>query len=330
MRRAEFSPRGLLRNPHVQSLLASSAVRARLVGRHHAPLRARARGHLLDCGAGVVLAGRHDAQTVLPEARGLVVLLHGWEGSAESTYMLDLAARFNARGWDSFRLNFRDHGDTHHLNREVFHSCRIDEVVGAVAAIADRWQPQRLAIAGYSLGGNFALRVALRAPERGIPLAAVLAVCPALRPRRILEALERGPRLYHDYFMRKWRASLRRKQALFPDSFRLEPGYEKLDMRGLTAQLVARYTDFADIDAYFDGYAVHGDRLARLTVPAAILTAADDPIIPVGDFHELVLPPGTELRITDHGGHCGFVQDWSLASYAPGWLVDRLERLLGA
>ncbi len=328
MQSAEFAPRGLLRNPHVQSLLASSSVRNRLLGHHHAPLRAQAIEHLIDCGDGVILAGRHNAQLARPEPRGLVVLLHGWEGSSESSYMVELAARFNARGWDTFRLNFRDHGDTHHLNREVFHSCRLDEVVGAVHWIAQRWQPCRLGLAGYSLGGNFALRVALRAPTCGIPLDAALAVCPAIRPHHILAALERGPRIYHDYFMSKWRASLKRKQALFPESFKLTPGFEKLDMRALTAEMVERYTHFPSLDAYLDGYSIHGDRLAALSVPAAILSAADDPIIPIADFHDLVLPQGTELSIAKHGGHCGFVRNWSLASFAPEWVVERMERLL--
>ena len=34
--------------------------------------------------------------------------------------------------YDVARLNLRDHGDSHHLNDEIFHSCRIAEVVGAV------------------------------------------------------------------------------------------------------------------------------------------------------------------------------------------------------
>ncbi len=81
-----------------------------------------------------------------------------------------------------FRLNFRDHGETHHLNREMFHSCRIDEVVGAVREIAAAFSPRALAIGGFSLGGNFALRVALRAPAAGIALAYALAVCPVISP----------------------------------------------------------------------------------------------------------------------------------------------------
>ena len=63
-----------------------------------------------------------------------------------------------------FRLNFRDHGDTHHLNRDLFHSCRIDEVVGAVRAVRRAFATDPVAVAGFSLGGNFALRVALHGP----------------------------------------------------------------------------------------------------------------------------------------------------------------------
>jgi pimeloyl-ACP methyl ester carboxylesterase len=109
-------------------------------------------------------------QQALPESRGLVVLLHGWEGSARSNYILDTGGELLSRGFDVFRLNFRDHGDTHHLNPELFSSNRIEEVVEAVALVQQQYAPRRLAVAGFSLGGNFALRVALRAPAAGIRL----------------------------------------------------------------------------------------------------------------------------------------------------------------
>lgn len=321
---SEFRPRGLLRNPHVQSILASSPVRRWKFRDRHRALEARSRECILDCGDGVRLQGFHATQDVRPHARGLVVLLHGWEGSAHSSYMMNVAARMIAEGYDVFRLNLRDHGDTHHLNEAVFHSCRIDEVVGAVAAVATQFPTRPLALAGFSLGGNFALRVALRAPARGIDLARVVAVCPAIRPTHILDALERR-RVYHDYFMRKWRESLRRKQRLFPDRYPLGPDIYRLDMRGLTQELILRETEFGTLDAYFDGYAIHGGRLAALTVPGAILMAKDDPIIPVEDFASLQLPPQIRLDLTEQGGHCGFIRDWSLHSWAEDYLAARLD-----
>ena len=325
-----FDPPRWLRNPHVQSVLASSGVRRMLLRRQRAALESVAVEHVLDCGHGVRLQGFHSAQSVLPRARALVVLLHGWEGSAQSSYILNTGARLLAEGCDVFRLNFRDHGETHHLNNELFHSCRIDEVVGAVRQVADRFACRPLAIGGFSLGGNFALRVALRAPAAGIPLAWVFGVCPVISPRAGLASIESAPWFYERYFMHKWRGSLRRKQLLFPQ----RELFSKLELRGnmreLTRRMVLRHTDFGTLENYLDGYSIAGDTLAALAVPATILTAADDPVIPVEDFRALELAPATELTIVAHGGHCGFIRDRSLHSWAEDFLVERLERVVGA
>ena len=104
----------------------------------------------------------------------------------------------------------------------------------------------------------------------------------------------------------------------------LGPDIYKLDMRGLTQELILRETNFGTIEAYFDGYAIHEGRLAALRVPGAILMAADDPIIPVEDFTTLQLPAQVHLDLTEHGGHCGFISDWSLHSWAEDYLVAQL------
>ena len=325
MREADFTPRGILRNPHVQSVLASSAWRRWLFRARQREIVSRSVEHVLDCGDGVKLQGFHAAQTVRADARGLVVLLHGWEGSANSSYVLNTGERLLREGYDVVRLNFRDHGETHHLNREIFHSCRIDEVVGAVGAIARKFPTLPLYAMGYSLGGNFALRVALRAPARGVPLVHALAVCPAVRPHAILESIERAPWFYDYYFMQKWRSSLRRKSALFPEAYEFDKRFFKLSMRELTSELITRYTEFGSLDAYLDGYSIHGDRLSAMEVPATVLTSRDDPIIPFADFESLALPGCISLEVARHGGHCGFIRDWSLESYAEDWLVSKLH-----
>jgi predicted alpha/beta-fold hydrolase len=327
LRADDFNPHRLLRNPHVQSVLASSSVRRWLLRSGPAALEARSKELILDCGDGVRLQGFHSAQDARPQARGLVVLLHGWEGSVQSSYLLHTGARLLAEGWDVFRLNFRDHGDTHHLNAEMFHSCRLDEVVGALQEVARRFAPRPMAVAGFSLGGNFALRVALRAPAAGLPLSYALAVCPALHPPAILEAIERAPWFYHAYFMHKWRDSLRRKQRLFPESARFSATELGSSMRELTRTMVQRHTDFGSLDAYLDGYSIAGDRLADLAVPTTILTASDDPIIPVDGFRALTLAPATELEIAPAGGHCGFIRDFSLRSWTEDFIAERLGRL---
>ena len=107
------------------------------------------------------------------------------------------------------RLNLRDHGDTHHLNEGIFHSCRLPEAVGAVAAVA----PQLAAppsLVGFSLGGNFMLRVAASDDPRVPALARVIAISPVLHPDSAMLALERGLRCIRTT-REQWRRSMRRK-----------------------------------------------------------------------------------------------------------------------
>jgi predicted alpha/beta-fold hydrolase len=320
---ADYRPPLWLRNAHVQSALGSAPRRRRRGEQRLAGCGATTTEHLIDGGDGVRLQGLHSVVPGVP-ARGLALLLHGWEGSVDSSYMRLTAAQLLRRGFEVFRLNFRDHGDTHHLNEGIFHSNRIDEVVHAARDVAARFGRRPLLVAGYSLGGNFALRLALRAPAAGLELAHVAAVCPVLDPARTMAEMERGFPLYYWYFQRKWRHSLARKRALFPGHFALDDDVLGLRMRPLTQWLVERHTDFGTLDNYFDGYAIAGSRLAGLTVPASILTSADDPVIPVDDFRALQLPATAALEIAPWGGHCGFLEGADLEGFAERWVADRL------
>lgn len=323
---ATYTPPWWLRSPHLQTMLGSSPWRRRRGAELLAATGAITSEHLVDGGDGVRLHGLHSA---VPGAapRGLALLLHGWEGSAESSYMRLTAAQFLRRGFAVFRLNFRDHGDSHHLNEALFHSNRIDEVVHAACDIAARFGPRPLVAAGYSLGGNFALRLALRAPAAGLPLTRVAAVCPVLDPAVTMTQMERGWHLYLRHFEHKWRESLLRKRALFPQQHALDERTLKLGMRELTQWLVQRHTDFGSLDAYFDGYSIAGDRLAALRVPADILMASDDPVIPLAEFDALRLPASARLEIARHGGHCGFLLNARMDGFAEAWVAERLTAL---
>lgn len=327
---SQYRPPFWLRSPHLQSLLATSPFRRargalllRGTGAVHTP-------YIVDGGEGVRLEGVHSR---VPGAapRGLALLLHGWEGSVESSYMRMTAAHLLRAGFEVFRLNFRDHGDTHHLNPALFHSNRIDEVVHAAVDVAGRFlggSERPMVAAGYSLGGNFALRLALRARAAGLPLARVAAVCPLLDPAVTMTRMEQGLPVYIRYFEKKWRESLRRKRDSFPDYYDFDDSVLRLRMRELTRWMVERHTDFDTLDAYFNGYSVAGDRLAGLDVPADLLTAEDDPVIPVEEFHALTLPPTARVEIARWGGHCGFLVGARLDGFGERWVTGRLATAL--
>lgn len=315
-----FRPPPGLGNPHVQSSLGSSRLRRWLAGGSAAD---GSRRWILDCGDGVRLQAHHDSATGAP-AGAAAVLLHGWEGSSASSYVRSCAGRLLRAGVDVVRLDFRDHGETHHLNEGIFHSCRIDEVVGAVESIARKLAPRRLWVVGFSLGGNFALRVALRAPGRGPALAGVVAVSPVLDPAVSVRAMERAPRFYEWYFERKWRRSLARKQQAFPGRYDFGEWMRLRGLRRQTEHLVERFTDYESVAAYYDGYTIGGDRLAGLAVPATLIAAEDDPIIPVAGFRELQLPACASVEVTPAGGHNAFLDSYRLESWADRRVVREI------
>src|ERR1700677_1227848 len=174
-----LSPSGALRHGQVQTLIGNVPPMLWLTRRRGAALLGSARQWLLDCGDGIRLQGflslsqGHGTPAQVhkgldePVGRRIAVVLHGGEGSVDSCYVISLGTELLARGFDVLRLNLRDHGDSHHLNREIFHSCRLAEVVGATRAVAERFPAARIFLAGFSLGGNFMLRVAAdpAAPE---------------------------------------------------------------------------------------------------------------------------------------------------------------------
>lgn len=324
----DFQPPWPLTSGHIQTMLSSSGVRRTLLPRRAYRVMEGAQEVMVDGGDGIRLTGSFTPQKGRPVSRGLAVLFHGWEGSVDSTYVLQTGSRLLDDGWDIFRLNFRDHGESHGLNEALFHSCRIDEVVHALGDIAHRWPARVMALAGFSLGGNFALRVALQAPSQGIPLHYALAVCPIIDPSEGLFSLEAtAPWFYQAYFMNKWRRSLRAKQKAFPNVQYFELQELKQSLRGLTESLVLRHTDFDSLEAYLDGYSVAGRALAQMQVPATILTARDDPVIPVTAFEKLELPSSVELDIATYGGHCGFIRGWDMTSFCDDYIAARFNQI---
>ncbi len=315
-----FEPPAWLGNRHIQSVLPSLPMRRTPVEQRAQPVIAASRQLVLDCGDGARLMGWYAEAPASPdpEPRRLAVLLHGWEGSAESLYVLSVAQLLHERGFAVMRLNLRDHGGSHALNEGLFHSCRIAEVVGAIARLQSLFPVARLSLAGFSLGGNFVLRVGARAVAAGIRIARIVAVCPVLDPATTLAALEAGPAMYRHYFIFKWRRSLRAKQAAWPAVYEFSELLGERSLTTMTERMVLKYTEFPDLASYLRGYAITGDALAGLQVPARIITSRDDPMILARDLDRIARPASLELTVTTRGGHCGYMD----ALRGPSW-IDR-------
>ena len=304
-------------------MLGSSQLRKFLVRRRAVNVLRLSRSEVLECPDGVRLKGYFTPQ---PESsKGLVIFLHGWEGSADSAYVLSCAALLYRSGFEIFRLNFRDHGDTHHLNQGLFHSCRINEAVEAVGLIQKLHRAQQTFLVGYSLGGNFALRIGVRAEVAGLDLAKVVAICPVLHPHSTMEAFESGFWFYHHYFLKKWKNSLRTKAKCFPERYNFNNLGRFRTISEATDFFVRNYSDFPDLNAYLEGYSLTGDALADLSVLSHLIVAADDPIIPFEDLPALAASEALRVTVLPNGGHCAFFSNYWLESWVDTKVLEEIE-----
>lgn len=320
-----FSPSFGLRSATLQSTLASKRPVHRIWRKRGLDLNALSTSHILDCEDGARLTGRHTVQA-RTASRGLVVLIHGWEGCHDSSYLYSMAATLYSAGYNVFRLNLRDHAGTHHLNQAMFHSARMGEVLDAVAAARQLDSTGPLYVVGFSLGGNFALRVSLQGPARGLAPQLTLAISPAINPGATLSAIDTGPALFRRYFLARWKQTLQAKRAAWPHyDFR---AFDTLDsFVATTRHFVAEYTEYPSYEAYLAEYTLTPAMLMQAPSPIAVISARDDTVIPIRDFQGLAAQ-GSVLAcdLTDRGGHCGFIRNWRMESWAEQRALELLQR----
>lgn len=244
-------------------------------------------------------------------AHPVLLGLHGLESSSAAHYMRGLADKAFARGFNVILLNQRNCGGTEALCDGLYHSGLTTDANHVIHAIG-REGNDRVVVAGYSLGGNLALKLAGDygdAPPSS--LKAVCAVSPVIELAACVGALERRQNIVYQWnFVRGLKARMRRKDVTHPGRFPVErlPGVRTV--RQFDECFTAPHFGFRDASDYY--HRASAMRVVdRIRVPTLIITAEDDPFVPVEPFRDpkLTSNPCITLVVTKHGGHCGFVTD---------------------
>lgn len=314
-----FQPPFYLKHPMIQSMLASLKIRT--WGKKN--LLGREQQMILKTHEGTQLLGFYSPPSGKGH-RGLAILLHGWEGSSHSTYIVTCGDYLYHNGFSVFRLNLRDHGGSYHLNKGLFYATLLDEVWEAVHQACDLGRGVPVYLVGFSLGGNFAIRIAARCAEHDtFKLRRVISISPVLDPDKATDLIDGNP-LILGYFLRKWRRSLILKQTLYPDLYDFSDILKLKTLREMTARLLQKHTGYADTHEYFRAYSISPELTRKITLPLSILTAADDPIIPVEGFQQLKPGIDTHIIMLEHGGHNGFIEGLFHPAWYDRYLVQQL------
>ncbi len=262
------------------------------------------------------------------EEHPVLVLLHGLEGSSSAHYMRGIADKAWAAGLNIVRLNQRNCGGTEHLSRGLYHSGLTDDPRFVIRELLGEGI-RSVAVAGYSLGGNLTLKLAGELGDTMPELAAVCAVSPTMDLGGCVEALERKGNIPYQFnFVRNLKRRMRRKAQAFPGDFELEPLERVWTVRQFDEAYTAPHHGFAGASDYY--HRASALRVIdRIAVPALILTAADDPFVPVSPFRDpaVVANPHITIAVTRHGGHCAFLER-AAAGYDGYWAEREIVRFV--
>lgn len=298
-----FVPRRWLANGHLQTIIGNFLPRP---------------AFLLPSIAETVVVDPSDGSRVLCHCswqleqtrsnRLTVILVHGLEGSSDSRYIQGLATRAWAAGCSVVRMNMRNCGGTEQLTPTLYNSALSADVGAVMQHFATLHGLKRVALVGYSMGGNLVLKLAGEWGARA-PLCALAAVCPAIDLAAGSDALhEPANRVYEWHFLRGMMARFRRKAALFPQIYTTD-GLGRIDsLRLYDDRIVAHYCGYRDADDYY--YRAASARVvAGIEVPTLILRALDDPFIRLlpTTRSALLANPQVTLLETPHGGHCAYL-----------------------
>ena len=210
----DFAPRRRLSNGHLQTIVGNYLPRPVFDAPTEEELvtvNAADNSRVLCLGHWQPEAVRRDRLTV--------VLVHGLEGSVHSKYIRGLAARGWAAGCNVVRMNMRNCGGTDALTPTLYHSGLSGDVGAVIDHFTDKYSLDRVALVGYSMGGNLVVRMAGEWGARR-PLVAVAAVCPAIDLAAGSDALhEPMNRAYEQHFLHRLMRRYHQKAALFPERY---------------------------------------------------------------------------------------------------------------
>ena len=261
--------------------------------------------------------------------RPTLVALHGLEGSSDGHYMRGMAFQAWQRGWNAVLLNHRNCGGTEHLTPTLYHSGLTHDAFAVIRELAAEGLPH-FGVAGYSLGGNLALRLAgefATSPAHAdLPIRAVAAVSPTMDLQLCIDAIERRRnRVYELNYLKGLRARMRRKSALWPGRFDLKPLKGVRTIRAFDDVYTAPLSGFGNAANYY-AKASAMRLIDRVGLPTLIISAEDDPFVPGEQFRRPEVAGNANVRVvlSPHGGHCGFV---SAESY---WAEETVARFIAA
>ena len=251
-----------------------------------------------------------------------VIFFPGWLGHKDSKYLIPIAHLLHINNFDIIRIHPIDHGDTEHLNKDLFRATDIQTLIEAVKFIGNKYQNNEIHLIGFSLGGNIALRIS--ACESINFLKSTVVISPVIDPEISMRAMDNTSWILKKYFVNKWRRSLRRKMRLHNIS-NLEEPLKYKNLEKMTEFFTKNFSPHIDVKELFSGYAITQVIINKIKNNTLIYSSVDDPCVPIEPLCKLHQTDNVKFKPQQYGGHCGFIDDFKFNSSVYEEIVKKLS-----
>ena len=259
----------------------------------------------------------------------IALLLHGLEGSRESTYILGLTQMLNRINWNVAVMEFRSCSGEINQAKRLYHSGETTDAAWVVGQLTQRFPGKRIYMAGYSLGGNVTAKWLGENGDdipKSIKAAAIVSA-----PYNLVESSNAmdnslACKMYIWRFIRTLTPKAIEKSKQYPGCLDIDAVLKARTWKGFDDAATAPLHGFKDAHDYYTSVQC-GQFVEHIRRPTLLLSAADDPFNPGNSFPMDACneSPWLHPQLTDLGGHVGFVRkgDTGLVGF---WSEEQIVR----
>lgn len=290
---SSYQPARLFRNGHFATLYAGALQPSVKVAYNRYCLRVPDQDFL-------------EVDYALNSADRAVVLCHGLEGSAKSSYISRVAAHLLAKGYAVFAWNNRSCGTQMNASVRLYHHGETQDLAAVVADVLKRGF-QSLHLLGFSMG---AAQIVNYLGSQAIDprVKSAVAVSTPVSLKSSVYRMGRGlSRLYLRRFISKLRLKVMKKAQQYPQYLNVELARSIRNFEDVVRHYIVPIYGFKNVEDFFEK-ASPSMHIQHVRTPVLILNALDDPIIGAQSYPVDLAKthPWVYLETPDYGGHCGF------------------------
>ena len=313
-----YIPPGIFRNADISTIYSATLRKVEL------PIYERERIELSD-GDFIDLDWSYSRKNASDK---VVILLHGLAGNSGRPYMKGMARAFNLKFWDAVAMNFR--GCSEELNRKYrsYHAGATDDLSEVITHILSLKKYQKIAIVGFSLGGNMVLKYL--GENRSRPASIIGGVGISV-PCDLAGSLGAITRMRNFIYSKRFEINLKQHLLLraeqFPDHLQKKQISSCNSIRDIDEVYTSRAHGYKNAADYYKNASCI-NVLNQINTPTLLLSAENDSFLS-RQCYPYQLAENSEnlyLEVPPYGGHVGFVTNTTIY-YHEKRAVDFIESM---